>query len=121
MNNQGEKIKEMVRQKGLTDEEFAKMLDITRQGVQDIFKRETIKPKLLSKILQILGVEESVSKESLQPEGSIAPASSEKDLYERLLAEKERVIKMLQPVSSLMDKIGNLEKEVLDLKRSLGK
>jgi transcriptional regulator with XRE-family HTH domain len=106
MDNQGEKIKEIVREKGLSDEEFAKMLEITRQGVHDIYKRKIIKPKQMKEILQKLGFTGSILTENLQQieVQKDMPTYDIRDFYERIIKEKDAHIEDLRKMLFLMDK-----------------
>ncbi len=126
--NHGKVLEKLLIEREIGKSQFCSMMGITPSNYKYYFGKERFDNKYLEKINELLGVDIN------QPDadapvpiriGDVANTSdgiyASKDLYERLLAEKERVIQMLQPVSSLMDRIGNLEKEVLDLKRSLGK
>jgi transcriptional regulator len=104
MDNQGDKVKALVREKGLTDEEFAKMLEITRQGVHDIYKRKVIKPKQMKEILQILGFNESYLTGNLQvEEQKEMPQSEIREFYERIIKEKDAHIEDLRRMLFLVE------------------
>ena len=113
MDNQGEKIKALVREKGLTDEDFAKMLEITRQGVHDIYKRKVIKPKQMKEILQLLGFNENSLASNLQNSEvqTDIPQSELREFYERIIKEKDAHIEDLRRMLFMMERrdtsIGN--------------
>jgi transcriptional regulator with XRE-family HTH domain len=51
----GKKIKEEIKQKGISVSVFAKKINRSRNVVYDIFERESIDTELLSKIGKVLG------------------------------------------------------------------
>jgi transcriptional regulator len=106
MDNQGEKVKALVREKGLNDEDFAKMLEITRQGVHDIYKRKVIKPKQMKEILQVLGFNENLFASNLQSieEQPAVPQSEIREFYERIIREKDAHIEDLRKMLFLIEK-----------------
>ena len=52
--NIGEKIKEIIDQRGMSTSEFARRLCTTNQNVHNIYKRDSLDTKLLERISEIL-------------------------------------------------------------------
>lgn len=50
----GEKIHNKVKEKGLTDAEFGRRINVTRQNAQNIYKRNSIDSEMLAKISNVL-------------------------------------------------------------------
>lgn len=54
--NPGERIRELVREKGWTDEEFAKLINIKVQGLERIYAGKSHPDKLKDRIMEVLRV-----------------------------------------------------------------
>lgn len=52
-----QKLRHAIRLKGMTVEDFAKAMGVTRAGVYDMLKRKSIKPKTIEKICKVLGLQ----------------------------------------------------------------
>jgi transcriptional regulator with XRE-family HTH domain len=110
MVNQGEEIKKIVREKGITDEEFAKMLEITRGGVLDIYKRPRIKQKQLKEIAQKLNINYAQFLDEIpQLENTKGTLQNDaKEFYERIIRDKDVIIQLLkEKIQWLESRIGN--------------
>lgn len=107
MINHGEEVKRIVREKGITDEDFAKMLEITRGGVLDVYKRPRIKHKQLKEIAQKLNInyaqflDDELPTEEKQKE---IPQSEIREFYERIIKEKDAHIEDLRKMLFLMER-----------------
>jgi transcriptional regulator with XRE-family HTH domain len=104
----GEKIKMILKRKGMTSETMAASLGITRQRLHHIYQQTFVNDDLADKFTEILGLDKS----ELDPyrmskaETSIVQINggngkqnvslSEKDLYAQLLASKDSEILLLR-------------------------
>ncbi len=104
MIHQGERLREIVRDSGITDAFLAEKLNMSRGGIQNIYLKQKIKTKQLGEVATILGmslanIEEKInsvvnSKENVNENSD--PFTYIKNLYERLITEKDSRIALLE-------------------------
>jgi transcriptional regulator with XRE-family HTH domain len=104
MIHQGERLREIIRDSGITDSVLAEKLNMSRGGIQNIYLKQKIKTKQLEEVASVLGmtlanIEEKINnivncKESVNENSD--PFISIKNLYERLIVEKDSRIALLE-------------------------
>ena len=59
LKHQGEKLKRVSRAKGITQEQLAEKLEVSRSTIQNYFLQVSLKPEVIEKAAEILGVDKS--------------------------------------------------------------
>jgi transcriptional regulator with XRE-family HTH domain len=100
MTNHGKILEKLLIEKDISKSQFCNMIGVTPSNYKYYFGKEIIDNKYLDKINELLGIdlnyqepEPFVSIGILDAANTNKGVDLTKDLYERLLAEKERIIK----------------------------
>jgi plasmid maintenance system antidote protein VapI len=104
MTHQGERLKEIIRESGLTDNGLAEKLGISRGGVQNMYLRPKIKPQQLLALGKVLEISLEMMEQRLnqvEMNDKNVPSKIDmymdlKSLYERRLNDKDAIIQLLK-------------------------
>jgi DNA-binding XRE family transcriptional regulator len=100
MVHHGEKLKEIIRNLGYSDTIVADKLGISRTTLHNLYFKSKFKAKYLDEIILVLNLDKTIFEQSANfvetksvIEDGIDVFTNIKNLYERLLEEKDRRIK----------------------------
>jgi transcriptional regulator with XRE-family HTH domain len=108
----GKTLKELCKEAQLTQEECADRFQYSRSGFRLLFKEERLKEDIISKAVEVFGVDRAVfyteSKVKPEPSGRIQelPACLSELVYiqSKLIQEQERNIKLQAELNELLKK-----------------
>jgi transcriptional regulator with XRE-family HTH domain len=98
----GQEIKQIVKKRGMTVEELAKALNVSKPNIFDIYKRESIDTGLLERLCKVLQYNFFKSfyqrYQSDEDKETIAMYKEQVDFLKGIIKEKEEMYKILVKV-----------------------
>jgi transcriptional regulator with XRE-family HTH domain len=116
MIHHGERLKEIIRESGLTDNVLAEKLGMSRGGVQNMYLRPKVKPQQLLEVAKVLGISLELIEQRLgnhdeyhgNVQSKIDVYLDIKHIYEHRLKDKDVIIQLLkEKIQWLESRLGN--------------
>lgn len=100
--NQGETLKKILKEKGITQLQIAEKLDVNRTYITNQLKLQKLPKKLIEQVADLL----EMDFEKLDKALNIEPGKSGYvELLEKQLSDKEHIIKLLEDKVALYEKL----------------